>query len=179
MTRSLAPLRLGWLGLVSACTPLGLWEYQDPRLEVSRVGLEAAVTTDSSMVVALAVRNPNDYALSTARFDLRLRLDDHTIGRYERDSVVALPKVVTTTMMLAFTPARGSAVRLASLRSGTHRLRVEGRAIFTTPFGEQGVRVVHPGDPAHDPPEESAAVPPGEEVIPASPASEPAGWDRQ
>jgi hypothetical protein len=166
MTRWLSTLRLAGLGLLCGCTPLGLWEYQDPRLEVSRVRVYADPSTDSTVLVALEVRNPNDYPLSTARFELRLRLDDRTIGRYERDSVVSLPKVVTTTMMLAFTPTSGSTVdRLSVLRAGTHHYRVEGRAIFTTPFGEQGIRVAHsgamafgrPGQPESDPVDEDAA----------------------
>jgi hypothetical protein len=146
MTRRLAPLRLAWLGLAGGCTPLGLWEYQDPRLEVSRVRVQQGQTTDSTVIVALEVKNLNDYPLSTARFELRLRLDNRTVGRYERDSVISLPKVNTTTMTLAFTPtSRASADRLSALGAGTHHVRVEGRAIFTTPFGQQRVRVAHSG----------------------------------
>lgn len=139
-----------WWVAVSACTPLGLWVYEEPGFEVSRVRLradsEGAASPDSTVLVALAISNPNDYDIETARFELRLRLNDRTVGRFERDSIVSMGKVATTTLALAFTPtSSGTPARLAAYRSGTHRFLVEGRAIYKTPFGEHRVRVAHSG----------------------------------
>ncbi len=145
--RRIGLLGIWWVGAVGACTPLGLWVYEDPGFEVSRVRIQAAQIPDSTVLVALAFWNPNDYDISTARLELDLRLDDQKIGRFARDSVIAMTKIGTTTLALAFTPTSAATpVRLAAFRSGTtHRFLVEGRAVFKTPFGERKVRVAHAG----------------------------------
>lgn len=124
-----------------------MWVYGDPGFEVSRVRLQAEPAADSAVLVALTLWNPNDYDITTARFELHLRLDNHTIGRFERDSIIHMTKVDTTTLALAFIPTSGATPdRLAAFHSGsTHRFLVEGRAIYNTPFGERKVRVAHGG----------------------------------
>ena len=77
---------------IAACTPLGLWVYNDPGLEVSRVRVNHDTGADP-VVVGLAVWNPNDYDVSTARFELELKLDDMSVGRFSGDSVVSVPTV--------------------------------------------------------------------------------------
>lgn len=154
-----------WLLLPAvACTPLGLWMYQDPGVSVSRVRLGTEPADSSPVVVALDVSNPNDYGVSTTRVELRLRLDDRPIGRLDRDSHVALPKVGTSTVALPLVPDGGtSAAQLRALGSGVHRFMVEGRATFATPIGSRKVRFAQEGQLAFGPP--------------ASPASAPAGPD--
>lgn len=129
-----------------ACTPLGLWVYDDPGLEVSRVRVNHDASADP-LVVGLAVWNPNDYDVSTSRLELELKLDDMPVGRFSRDSVVAVPTVGLADVALPLT-LRGESVRerIRALRSGTHRFAVEGRATFSTPFGLRKVRFAHAGD---------------------------------
>lgn len=129
-----------------ACTPLGLWVYDDPGLEVSRVRVNHDASADP-LVVGLAVWNPNDYDVSTSRLELELKLDDMPVGRFSRDSVVAVPTVGLADVSLPLT-LRGESVRerIRALRSGTHRFAVEGRATFSTPFGLRKVRFAHAGD---------------------------------
>lgn len=141
--RRTVPALAGWLLALGACTPLGLWVYDDPSFAVRLDDAGA----DSALTVALDVRNPNDYDVLTERFDLRLRLDGHTVGRFERDSSVPVPKYGSTTVSLAFTPAAGvSRGRLGAFRRGTTRLVVEGRAVLSTPFGKREVPVGDPGE---------------------------------
>ncbi len=141
-------LSLCWLAVLAACTPLGLWVYDDPALEVSQV---AGRASDSTVTVALDVRNPNDYDLSTTRFELRLQVDGRTVGHYERDSIIPVPRSVTSTLSLPFIHASSARGRyLESLRAGAHLIVVEGRAVFSTPFGERRVRVVNGGAMAGD-----------------------------
>jgi hypothetical protein len=141
-----------WAAALSGCTPLGLWLYQDPAFEVSEIKLSREQPTDSTVLVALYVWNPNNYELMTARFELELEVDGRTVGHYARDSIIPVPQVATATMHLPFLPPdRGR--RLERLPAGTHRVEVEGEAFFMTPFGERGVRVAHSGDVAVDPAE--------------------------
>jgi LEA14-like dessication related protein len=143
-------LPLCWVAALGACTPLGLWLYEDPAFAVSRVRLDSEQAADSAVVVALQVWNPNDFEISTARLELRLRLDGQTVGHFERDSVIAVPRSATaTTVSLSFVRTSGATrSMMESFRTGTHRFLVEGRAVMTTPIGDRRIRVAHAGDMA-------------------------------
>ncbi len=144
-----------------ACTPLGVWLYEDPRVTVSRVRVGAGAQGAAPVLVALDVRNPNDYTLSTSRLELRLSLDDLPIGRMDRDSSVSLPKGVAT-VALPLVPDRATTpARLRAFRTGVHRFVIEGRATLETPVGRRRVRFAQEGEMAFG--------------SPASPASAPAG----
>jgi LEA14-like dessication related protein len=132
---------------VAACTPLGLWVYDDPGLEVSRVRLGYDAAGAAPVVVGLAVWNPNDYDVSTARLELQLRLDDVTVGHFSRDSIIPVPQTGLADLALPLTVPTGPIrERLRALSSGTHRFLVEGRATFSTPFGRRNVRFAQAGD---------------------------------
>jgi len=131
---------------VLACTPMGLWVYDDPGLEVSRVRLDHGARNDP-VVVGLAVWNPNDYDVTTARLELQLKLDDVPVGHFSRDSIVPVPQVGLADLTLPLTVPQGEVRRrIRTLGSGTHRFAVEGRATFSTPFGPRNVRFAHQGD---------------------------------
>jgi hypothetical protein len=131
---------------VVACTPLGLWVYDDPGLEVSRVRVNHDASSDP-VVLGLAVWNPNDYDLSTSRLELELKLDDVPVGRFSRDSVVAVPTAGLADLALPLTVPGGPARhRIRTLSAGIHRFAVQGRATFSTPFGPRKVRFAHEGD---------------------------------
>jgi LEA14-like dessication related protein len=141
--------RIALLLVLWACTPLGLWVYQDPIVTVSRVTLElkeARRTGKSPLVVALAVDNRNSYALSAERVELALRLDGVSVGRVDRDSTVpvAMATVSTVAMVLPL-KKQATPERLTALSSGTHTFAVQGRATFRTPFGERQVRFEQQG----------------------------------
>ncbi len=133
----------------AACTPIGLWVYDDPGLEVSRVRLSHDTAGAQPVVLGLAINNPNDYDLSTARFELQLRLDDVAVGHFSRDSIIPLPQLAIADMLLPLTVPPGEGLtRIRTLSKGTHRFAVEGRATFSTPFGRRDVRFAHAGDMA-------------------------------
>jgi LEA14-like dessication related protein len=133
---------------IAACTPLGLWVYNDPGLEVSRVRVNHDPSADP-VVVGLAVWNPNDYDVTTSRLELELKLDDMSVGRFSGDSPVPVPTAGLADVAVPLT-LRGESVRqrIRALRSGTHRFAVQGRATFSTPFGPREVRFAHEGDMA-------------------------------
>ncbi len=146
-----------WLGTLG-CTPMGLWLYQDPALEVSRVRVRAEHSSGDRLIVALDVRNPNDYELSTARVELRLRLDGVPIGEFDRDSILPVPQTGIATMTLPLTPGKAATPeRLKRLQSGTHEFSVEGRATFTTPIGKRKVRFAQEGSMAFGQPSSASA----------------------
>jgi hypothetical protein len=138
---------------VGACTPLGLWVYEDPGVTMSRVRVNAKGQDSSPVMVVLDLRNPNDLTLSTTRVELWLVLDGLTVGWLDRDSSVSLPKG-TTTVALPLVPSHvTTAARQRAFDSGIHQFTIEGRATFATPIGEREVRFVQTGEMAFGPPE--------------------------
>lgn len=137
-----------WVLLLSACTPFGLWLYQDPVVTVSQITLELGTSrpSRSPVIVALAVQNPNDYPLSTERLELSLRLDGIPIGRLRRDSTVSVAMDTVSTVAVALPlEQQTNDERLQSLRVGTHMFAVRGRATFHTPIGKRKVRFAQEG----------------------------------
>ena len=130
---------------VVGCTPLGLWVYDEPGLEVSRVRVDHEANANS-VVLGLAVWNPNDYDVTTSRLELQLKLDDVPVGHFTRDSVISVPQVGLADLALPLTVQGPVRERIRTLASGTHRFAVEGRATFSTPFGRRKVRFAHQGD---------------------------------
>jgi LEA14-like dessication related protein len=132
------------LALLVGCTPLGFWVYVDPVVSVSRVSVELQnmrVTGRSPVVVALAVDNQNDYALSTERVELSLRLDGMPVGKLRHDDSVPVEMAAVSTLAMALAlEKQATPERLAALGRGTHTFRVRGRATFRTPFGVRNVR---------------------------------------
>ncbi|HUR93804.1 MAG TPA: LEA type 2 family protein [Gemmatimonadales bacterium] len=153
------PWRVWWLLPVLACTPLGVWVYQDPSVAVARVRVDAQARGTPPVLVALAVTNPNDYALSTSRLELKLLLDDLPIGTIDRDSSVPLPKG-TALVSVPLVPDRAAtSARLEGFRSGMHRFTIEGRATLVTPVGKRKVRFAEEGEMAFGLPPLPASAP--------------------
>ena len=126
--------------ILGACTPLGLWVYEDPVVTVSRVTLEVKEAKRLGTVVDLAVDNRNTYAVSTERVELSLKLDGVPVGRVERDSTVPVATATISTVALALPLQKQTTPeRLAALGSGRHLFAVRGRATFRTPFGMREV----------------------------------------
>ncbi|MGH7535538.1 MAG: LEA type 2 family protein [Gemmatimonadales bacterium] len=135
------------VALLCGCTPLGLWIYQDPAVRVSRVRLDANRSTRTPILVALAVRNPNDYELTAVRVEVQLRLDQVPVGLLDRDTVVTLASDTVSTVTMPLLLATGTTSdHLRVFQSGTHSFLVEGRATVTTPVGQRRIRFADAGD---------------------------------
>jgi LEA14-like dessication related protein len=142
-----------WLAPAAACTPLGVWVYEDPGVTVSRVRVDTVAREASPVIVALNVRNPNDYAVSTTRVELWLVLDGLDIGQLDQRGSVDLPKG-TATVALPLVPNRATTpARLQAFVSGIHRFSIQGRATFATPVGKRKVRFAQTGEMAFGPQE--------------------------
>jgi LEA14-like dessication related protein len=161
------PHAVAWLVTMLACTPAGVWIYEDPRITVSRVRLDADTTNARPVLVALNLRNPNDYVVSATRVELRLALDNLPIGRLAHDSSVQVPKGTATVALPLVTDRSATRARLQSFNSGTHRFMIEGLATFTTPIGKRKVHFAQTGELAFGQPPLS---PPS---APADPAESP------
>jgi LEA14-like dessication related protein len=146
--------RAAWFCLLTACTPVGLWLYEDPVVSVAgiRLNLDAPRQSGSSpVIVALAVKNSNDYPLSTEQVELSLRLDGVSIGRLKRDSTVQVATDTVSMVALAIAlEEHATPEDLRTFGSGTHNFAVRGRATFRTPIGRRNVRFAQEGDMVFD-----------------------------
>jgi LEA14-like dessication related protein len=142
--------RAAWLWVLTACTPVGLWLYEDPVVTVAGIRLNLGAPTQSGsspVIVALAVKNSNDYPLSTEQVELSLRLDGIPIGRLKRDSTVQVATDTVSMVALALAlEKQATAGHLQAFGSGTHNFAVRGRATFRTPIGKRKVRFAQEGD---------------------------------
>lgn len=141
--------RSAWVLLLAACTPLGLWIYEDPIVTVHGVTFELRESRPlggSPVHVALAVANPNDYPLAAERVELTLRMDGIPLGRLDHVSAVAVATdtISTVTMPLAL-ERRTTRRQLEAFGAGSHVFAVRGRATFRTPIGVRKVRFAQEG----------------------------------
>jgi len=140
---------LAWGMLLGGCTPLGLWLYEDPVVTVSQITFQfgRSGTTPAPVIVALDLKNANDYPLEAQQVELSLLLDGVPIGRLKRDSAVAIATDTISTVALPLPLDRSTTPdRLRSMGSGTHAFAVRGRATFQTPIGKRDVRFAQEGE---------------------------------
>jgi LEA14-like dessication related protein len=140
--------QLSWSLLLGACTPLGLWLYEDPVVTVSGITLQfvRSGSTPAPVIVALTLDNANDYPLEAEEVELSLRLDGIPIGQLKRDSTVSVATDTVSTVALPLPVDRGTtAEHLRTIGSGTHTFAVRGRATFQTPIGKRKVRFAQEG----------------------------------
>jgi LEA14-like dessication related protein len=142
--------RVALVLLLGACTPLGLWIYEDPVVSVYRVTLELReprTVNASPVTVALAVENRNDYPLSTERVELSLRMNGVPIGRLAHTNPVPVATdTISTVAMPLKLEKQATKQQLEALGSGTHQFAVRGRAMFRTPIGKREVRFAQEGE---------------------------------
>jgi LEA14-like dessication related protein len=159
------PHAIAWLVTVLACTPAGVWIYEDPRITVSRVRLDVDTTSARPVLVALDLRNPNDYVVSATRVERRLALDDLPIGRLAHDSSVQVPKGIATVALPLVPDRSATRARLQSFNSGTHHFVIEGLATFTTPIGKRRVHFAQTGELAFGQPPLSPSSAPADPAV--------------
>jgi late embryogenesis abundant protein len=120
--------------------------YEDPVVKVARITFEVrhSAPAQSPVVVALAVKNANDYPLSAEEVELSLQVDGIPLGQISRDSSVPLATDTISTVALPLSVIPGTEPRQVA-RSGLHRFAVRGRATFQTPIGLRKVRFAQEG----------------------------------
>jgi LEA14-like dessication related protein len=136
--RGTIPMLLGALACAS-CTPLGLWDYTDPRVQLG--GIQLALDAGAEPLgVVLAVNNPNFYEMTVTGAEARLQLDGRAVGRGVKSEASTLPQRGTAELRVSM-PTSDSMRRAlsATLRQGSHRYAVQGHVTLQTPFGSRRV----------------------------------------
>jgi LEA14-like dessication related protein len=127
-------LLLGMLAC-AGCTPLGLWDYTDPRVELGRIQL--ALDADiEPLGVVLAVNNPNLYEMTLTGAEAQLQLDGQPVGHGIKAEASTLPQRGTAEVHVPM-PASDSLRRALAntLRRGLHSYLIQGHVTLQTPIG--------------------------------------------
>ena len=104
------------------------------------------MVAQSPVVVALAVKNANDYPISAEHVELSLHLDGVPVGQVRRDSTVSMAIDTVSTVAVPLLFNKQTASRSQQLTSsGMHSFAVKGQAIFHTPIGPRTVRFAQEG----------------------------------
>jgi hypothetical protein len=127
--------------LLSDCTPLGLWMYEDPTVTVSDVRIQTGALIKGERVeVVLTVRNRNDYDVLVDSVVVSLALDSVPLGKVLHAPGTPVPRNASTNIRIPLDSMTPQAVgMLSSLQPGIHAYRVGGAARIGTPIGERRV----------------------------------------
>jgi hypothetical protein len=133
------------LALLAACTPMGVWLYEEPTVGLEDVLIDTSAGESAlPPYVVLAVKNRNDFELSLRHIELVLQIDGRDIGRVAVDTTVTLAPIAVRPVRLKVPPLDGQARgHITALREGMHRYGIAGRARLDTPIGERRIGFQH------------------------------------
>jgi hypothetical protein len=129
--------------MVSGCTPLGVWVYDDPSLTLRSatlrpMGVEGVGVDSLDLVFASC--NRNDYDLLGEEFATRIRVDGHDVGEGRRDQPYRLatrdsaPVTVTLALQQTWIPGETELP-----------VEVESDLLVRLPKGERRFAVIQRG----------------------------------
>ena len=132
--------------VLTACTPLGLWIYEEPRVEIMTVDLDDASGSEYPVRIALRISNGNDFDVSLEKVQLLLVLNDAPIVDRELATAALFPARDRHTVQIGVAWRDiGPALRPDGLAPGDHRYSVVGEALLRTPIGERRIRFARAG----------------------------------
>ena len=141
--RSLAPVMLT---VHAGCTPLGLWIYEEPTIEITSVTLNDARAAEYPIRIALQLSNENDFEVSLERVELHLTLNGSAIVDRELATAALFPARDRNTVEIGVAWRDvGPGLRPEGLGPGNHRYSVAGEAHLRTPIGRRSIRFARAG----------------------------------
>ena len=134
------------LTALTGCTPLGLWVYEEPKVEITGVKLSDARGAEYPVRIALQVSNVNDYAVSLEKVQILLVLDDSPVVDRELATAASFPARDRQTVEIGVAWGDvGPGLRPEGLGTGDHRYSVVGEAMLRTPIGQRRIRFARAG----------------------------------
>ena len=126
---------------LSACSTLGLRQFQDPTIELHRILVRNVTLTGGTLDVEVWVRNPNGYAIRATRLGLGMRVANTPLGEIVHEGAFELPKAGTAlvTLPLDFRWQGVGAATRAALLEGRIAYDFTGTVRVRTTFGERNV----------------------------------------
>jgi hypothetical protein len=127
-----------------ACTPLGLWIYEEPTVEVTEIRLDASAGATFPVQFALAVSNANDFDVALLRVEVRINVAGRSVVDRDVSTAADLPSRDRQLVRIGVAP--GDLAPGADARAGAQdRYTIEGFAIVRTPIGERRIPFARAG----------------------------------
>jgi hypothetical protein len=121
-----------FLFLLPGCTPLGIWVYEEPTIEITGVGLQ--------------VSNVNDFAVSLEKVQLLLVLNGSPVVDRELSTAASFRARDRQTVEIGVAWRDvGPGLRPEGLAVGSRRYSVVGHAMLRTPIGQRRIRFARAG----------------------------------
>lgn len=129
-----------------ACTPLGLWVYEEPNVEVTGIAVDAAANAEFPLQIGLSVSNANDFEVSLLRVQVRFLVGGNTLVERELPTAALFPardrRVVKIGVASSdLLPGAGRRV----VAGASQRYYLDGYAILKTPLGERRIPFLRTG----------------------------------
>lgn len=132
--------------VLAGCTPLGLWMYEEPTIEITRVSVSDAGAAEYPVRIALQVSNGNDFEVSLEKVQLRLTLNDSEVVDRELSTAALFPARDRHTVEIGVAWRDvGPGLRPEGLAAGNHRYSVDGQVHLRTPLGKRRIRFARAG----------------------------------
>jgi hypothetical protein len=133
------------LTALAGCIPLGLWIYEDPRVEVTSVALDPADAT-YPVRLDLSLSNVNDFDVQMLRVELNVRVNGSPVVDRVVESAAVFPARDKQIVQIGVSPADlAPGARPASFGTDGRRYSVDGYMILKTPIGERRIPFTRTG----------------------------------
>jgi hypothetical protein len=132
--------------LIAGCTPLGLWVYEEPKIEVFDLAIDDSREADFPIRISLQVSNPNDFEVRLEQVEVAVVLNGAPVVQREVSTAALFVAGDRQTVVVAVAWRDvGSSLRPDSFGSGTHRYAVSGHVVLQTPIGQRRIRFERSG----------------------------------
>jgi hypothetical protein len=140
-----------------ACTPLGLWIYEDPALAFGAARLRSGAPASAQL--DLIIRNANDYDLTLLSSDVMLDVGGRPVGRVvlQHDVTLGRNDASSVTIVLPYADPDPALDRAAE-GEGQIAYRVSATVRVRTPIGARRVVSGQEGRAVVAPPDSSGTV---------------------
>ena len=135
-----------FLFILPGCTPLGLWVYEEPTIEITDITLSDARAAEYPVRIALQLSNVNDFEVSIEKVQLLLVLNDSPVVDRELSTAASFPARDKQTVQIGVAWRDvGPGLRPEGLAVGMQRYSVVGSAMLRTPIGQRRIRFARAG----------------------------------
>ena len=142
--------RVGFAALLAsasgACTPLGLWVYEEPKVEVTGIAVDPTADAQFPVQIGLSVSNANDFEVSLIRVQVRFLVGGNTLVERELPTAALFPARDRQTVKIGVSSADlVPGARQRAVPGASQKYFLDGYALLKTPLGERRIPFLRTG----------------------------------
>ena len=133
-----------WLFGAAACTPFGIWVYEEPKVHVS--GIEIVTDTLAPVNVIFDVKNPNHFDVTMVGVQLAFSLNGERAVDTLLGSAAVIAEMEQRSVRVSVSSRQmAPGFSWARIAPGEHRYTLRGQVELDTPIGRRRVRFEQEG----------------------------------